>query len=156
MLQRWTGLQSQEDFFAVEKMTEQNAQAQAHQRDNQVAKAGGHGVVEKFSHVAAGQAQSEAIEADDVIGHVNGDRVHADPDERLAPFLIFPHIHHQEEESQQHCAVTAGHQHVRGGPDFFDDRELKIPKPAQRAAAAVYVGACGGSSEARGPQRLAG
>src|SRR5439155_7018406 len=50
-------LQPQEDIFAVEEMAEENAKAQADERDDQVAGAGGERVVEELLHVAACYSQ---------------------------------------------------------------------------------------------------
>src|SRR6266511_3923077 len=97
LIDRPLSLQAQEDFFAVEKMAEPDATAQADQGNDQIAETGGDGLVQKSFHVAAGQSQSQAVEADNVVGNVNGKRVHPDPNERLAPFLIFPDIDHQVE-----------------------------------------------------------
>src|SRR5438552_5813927 len=113
-------------------MTEQNSETQARHRDNEITEAWGDGRVEEFLHVTAGEPEAEAVEVDDVVGHIDRDRVHADPHERLTPFLPFPHIHHQIKEPEQQRAVAAGHQDVGGGPDFFNDRELKPPKVSQQ------------------------
>src|SRR5437660_5284947 len=115
-------------------MTEPNAQAQADQRDDQVAEAAGDSVVEKLLHVAAGEAESKPVEVDNVIGHIDRDRIHPDPEEWLAPFLVFPDINHEVENTEQKRAVTAGYQHVGGGPDLFDDRKLQSPEMTEEHA----------------------
>src|SRR2546429_6399586 len=71
-------LQPQEDFFAVEEVTEPNAQAQADQSNDQVAETGGHSVVEKSLYVATGEAESKPVEIDNVIGQINRDGVRPD------------------------------------------------------------------------------
>src|SRR5438874_1675714 len=82
-------LQPQEDFFAVKKMTEPDAEGQSHERDHQVSEAGGNSIVEKFFHVAACETQPQPLEADDVVGQVNRDRVRSDPYQRLHHFWNF-------------------------------------------------------------------
>src|SRR6266545_2312677 len=100
-------LQPQEDLFAVKKIAEQDPQAQSGQRCDQVTEAGRDCQVEKASDVASGEAETEPVKVDDVIGQVNRDRVHADPHEWLAPFLAFPDINHEIEKSEQQGAVAA-------------------------------------------------
>src|SRR6266516_7656974 len=55
-------LQTQEDFFAVKKMTEQNSQTQSDQRNNEIAEDGGDRRVEEGPYVAAGEPESKPVE----------------------------------------------------------------------------------------------
>src|SRR6266404_4251316 len=112
-------------------MTEQNSQTQSDQRDNEITEAGSDSRIEEFLYVTTGEAESESVEVNNVVGQVNCDRGHTDPHERLAPFLAFPDINHEIEKPEQQCAVAASQQNVGGGPDFLDDRKLKSPKMSQ-------------------------
>src|SRR6185503_5794390 len=126
------GLKPEENPFPVEKLTEQYSQAQPDQGHDKITEAGGDSRVEELLNVTTGETETEPVEANDVVGQVNRDRVHSDPHEWHAPFLAFPDINHEIEKTQQEGAVAAGHQDVRGGPDLLDDWKLESPNVPQQ------------------------
>src|SRR5207245_6655480 len=86
--------------------------------------------VEKGFDVAADEALRQEAErsAEHILGEINGDGIHAHPNERLAPPANLQHIDDKIERAQQDCAVAAGDEDEGGGPDFFGDRKLEVPE----------------------------
>ena len=105
-----------------------SGRAKPDNRKHHLAPTPGEVVVEKDSHVSADQSPGQVAEtADDIFGEVNRDRVHAHPDEWLAPAAHLPNIHNQIKQAEQDGAVTPGDEHIGGGPNLFDDGKLQVP-----------------------------
>ena len=82
-------------------------------------------VAEENAYVAANETEGEAMEAHDIGKDVNGDGVHPKPNERPSPASEIPDFDNLNEDGQQNCGITASNQDVGGGPEKFDDWELK-------------------------------
>ena len=97
-------------FFLVKKTHQPKAKKQAHQRHQQVASSV-KSRIQKILNVSARESLAQLLKSPkNISNHVNRDRVHSHPDERLAPVLPFAHIHDPIEQAQQKRAVTARHQ----------------------------------------------
>src|SRR5207247_612319 len=110
------------------------SEEQSDNGNNHFSRALGEMLVEKDPHVAASQPLGKFVKAaaaEDIAGQINGNRVHAHPYERLAPSALLPYLDHLMKHGQQDGAVTAGDEHVRRGPNLFDDRKLHVPEPAE-------------------------
>jgi aminodeoxychorismate synthase component I len=87
-------LHAEEDAAAVKEAGEEEDEEQADEGDDQIAGTAGPAGVEEVLHIAAGEARSDGFETHDLRGHVDGERIAADPDERLAPFAPLENIDH--------------------------------------------------------------
>ena len=128
-------LQSQEDFAAMEETGEPEEEEDPDQGNDQFAAAGGNAGVEELFDRAAGQPHGELVvakAAEKIACQVQGDGIHANPDERLAPLAPSSHVNHPIERAQQQGAVAAGHGDAGGSPDFLDDRKFDAPEKSQR------------------------
>ena len=89
-------------------------------------------IVEEIVNVAASQPAAQfAKTAQYIHCHINGDGIHAHPDKRLAPLLIFPHVNDQIKDTQKEGAATARDQDKGRRPDFLNDWEFHVPYPAK-------------------------
>src|ERR1043166_7100397 len=103
--------QAQKNFTTIKEVHEGKGQSQSNDGDEQFARAGRKSFQTVFQ-IPAGQSRADAPEsAQQIAGDINGDRVHPDPDERLAPDPFLPDIHHEKKTGQQQGAATARHQH---------------------------------------------
>src|SRR5205807_3006090 len=88
--------------------------------------------IEESFNVAADKSfgQRGEFAANNILREVNGDRIHSDPDEGHAPAAFVPYLDNLIKCRQKQRAISAGDKSVGGGPNFFHDWELKVPKPA--------------------------
>src|SRR5689334_1688654 len=91
--------QPQEVCLPVKTTNKPKRQQTADDGDDHVARSFGQMLIEKQPNVAARQTrcQPPKATADNVAGEIDGNRVHADPNERLAPRPPLPNIDNQIE-----------------------------------------------------------
>ena len=82
-------------------------------------------VAEQVFNVATDKAFAVAAEVDNICHQIDGDGIHAQPDEGLSPFLEFPDFDDLIEEAEEDGAATAGNQNIGGGPKEFDNGKLE-------------------------------
>src|SRR5690242_14272289 len=103
-------------------MDKPKRQKQADDRNDEVARAFGNVIIEECFHIAADKTFGRVAKtANDIAGEINGDRIHADPYERLAPGAEFQNIHDEIKHGEKQRAVSSGDEDKGGGPNFFHD-----------------------------------
>ena len=115
----------------MQEPAEQNRQPEPGERHHEPAEAAGHVRVQKYPDVAADETLGEPRKTHDGRREINRDRVHPDPDERLAPLSESAHIDQVVEQRKQQRGTAAGNQAERRRPDAFDQRKPRAPGEAQ-------------------------
>src|ERR1035441_10436079 len=102
---RLLGSQPQEDFPLIQEAREPDEQRHAHRRDDEFTATVGDVRVKKTYHRGAVETPGQFLKtqaAKKIAGQIQRDRVHPDPDERLAPRRYFFHIHDPVKRAEQH------------------------------------------------------
>ena len=87
----------------------------------------------KAGCASAGETAPQPAEsADDVTCDINRNRIHPQPDKRLAPPSDFQNIHHEIKCSQKQSAVTSGNQHVEEVQIFLITGNCRFQASRQR------------------------
>src|SRR5579884_1381527 len=120
-------LQPQEYLPPIKEVQQPEGKRYRHQGQQQIAQTIPTGV-EKILDITADQPRRDPREADDeTMEKVDGDGVHAHPDEWLAPPLKFHDVHNPIKDAQSNRTVSAGNKHVRRCPNLFDDGKFQAP-----------------------------